>query len=75
MDAALPRARLAQEELDRHQGQWWSPDGAYLALTQVDESKVALVERHQISAEGVKVVPQRYPAAGTPSREYLAQGS
>jgi dipeptidyl-peptidase-4 len=55
---------IAQEEMDRDTGYWWSPDERYLALTRVDESPVAEVERFQIEAAGAKVVRQRYPATG-----------
>lgn len=58
---------VAQEELDRFRGYWWSPDGRTIALTRVDRSPVKEVQRHRISASGVTVVTQRYPAAGTPN--------
>lgn len=58
---------VAQEELDRFRGYWWSPDGKHIALTRVDLSPVQQVQRHRISADGVTVVTQRYPAAGTPN--------
>src|SRR4051794_2962269 len=56
---------VAQEEMDRHTGYWWSPDDHYLAVARVDESPVAVVTRAAIGAEGTKLVEQRYPAAGT----------
>jgi dipeptidyl-peptidase-4 len=56
---------VAQEEMDRHTGYWWSPDDRYLAVARVDESPVAVVTRAAIGAEGTKLVEQRYPAAGT----------
>ena len=55
---------IAQEEMDRKTGYWWSPDEKYLAYTRVDESPVTEVERFEIYADNVKVVRQRYPAAG-----------
>jgi dipeptidyl-peptidase 4 len=55
---------IAQEEMDRTTGYWWSPDEKHLAFTRVDESPVAEVERFEIYADSVKVVKQRYPAAG-----------
>lgn len=58
---------IAQEEMDRSTGYWWSPDGSRIAYTRVDESTVDEVERFEIFAEGVKVVRQRYPAAGRPN--------
>jgi dipeptidyl-peptidase-4 len=56
---------VAQEEMDRHTGYWWSPDDRHLAVARVDESPVAVVTRAAIGAEGTKLVEQRYPAAGT----------
>jgi dipeptidyl-peptidase-4 len=56
---------VAQEEMDRHTGYWWSPDDRYLAVARVDESPVQVVTRAAIGAEGTKLVEQRYPAAGT----------
>lgn len=56
---------VAQEEMRRYTGYWWSPDDRYLAVARVDESPVAVVTRAAIGAEGTKLVEQRYPAAGT----------
>jgi dipeptidyl-peptidase 4 len=56
---------VAQEELDRHTGYWWSPDDRYLAVARVDESPVAIVKRAAIGASGTELIEQRYPAAGT----------
>lgn len=55
---------IAQEEMGRNTGYWWSPDDRRIAFTRVDESPVAEVERFEIYADAVKVVKQRYPAAG-----------
>ncbi|MEA3032751.1 MAG: dipeptidyl-peptidase 4, partial [Sphingomonadales bacterium] len=56
---------VAQEEMKRNEGHWWSPDDAWLAVARVDESPVKVVTRAAIGAEGTKLVEQRYPAAGT----------
>lgn len=56
---------IAQEEMGRYSGYWWSEDDAYLALTEVDESPVKLVERYEINADSVTTLKQRYPEAGT----------
>ncbi|MDQ4419550.1 DPP IV N-terminal domain-containing protein [Sphingobium sp. DEHP117] len=56
---------VAQEEMDRQAGYWWSPDDAHIAVARVDESGVAIVNRAAIGAEGTKIYPQRYPLAGT----------
>jgi dipeptidyl-peptidase 4 len=58
---------VAQEEMDRTRGHWWSPDDNVLAVARVDESPVAVVSRAAIGAEGTKVYDQRYPLAGTPN--------
>ena len=55
---------VAQEEMDRTRGAWWSPDDARIALARVDESGVAIVSRAAIGAEGTQVFDQRYPRAG-----------
>src|SRR5688572_6481397 len=55
---------IAQEEMDRDTGYWWSPDERYIALARVDESQVAEVERFEIQATGARIVGQRYPATG-----------
>jgi len=58
---------IAQEEMDRSTGYWWSPDERHLAYTRVDESPVDELERFEIFADSVKVIRQRYPAAGRPN--------
>jgi dipeptidyl-peptidase-4 len=55
---------IAQEEMDRDTGYWWAPDERRVALTRVDESPVAEVERFEIQATGARIVRQRYPATG-----------
>ncbi len=55
---------VAQEEMDRMTGYWWSPDESKIALTKVDESPVEQVTRSEIYAEEIKTVTQRYPFAG-----------
>ena len=55
---------VAQEEMDRTKGAWWSPDDARIAVARVDESGVAIVSRAAIGADGTKIYDQRYPRAG-----------
>jgi dipeptidyl-peptidase 4 len=55
---------VAQEEMDRTKGHWWSPDDSRIAVARVDESGVAIVSRAAIGAEGTQVFDQRYPRAG-----------
>jgi dipeptidyl-peptidase-4 len=56
---------IAQEEMDRDTGYWWSPDERRIALARVDEAPVSEVERFEIQAMGARIVRQRYPATGT----------
>jgi dipeptidyl-peptidase 4 len=58
---------VAQEELDRRRGFWWSPDGKELVFQRTDARKVETVyvadARHPTSPP----VPFKYPRAGTPN--------
>jgi dipeptidyl-peptidase-4 len=56
---------VAQEEMDRKTGYWWSPDEKHIAFLRVDESPVNVVIRNEIYAEKIELTEQRYPAAGT----------
>ena len=58
---------VAQEEMSRFTGYWWSPDDSYVAYTRVDESTVDIVPRFDIAADKVTVIEQRYPKAGRPN--------
>lgn len=60
---------VAQEEMDRHTGYWWSPGDRRIAVARVDESPVGVVTRAAIGATGTSVFEQRYPAAGTPNAD------
>lgn len=56
---------VAQEEMGRRAGYWWSPDDKRIAVQRFDEAPVGIVSRAAIGAEGTKVYDQRYPKAGT----------
>ncbi|WP_406691704.1 prolyl oligopeptidase family serine peptidase [Saccharopolyspora sp. ID03-671] len=60
---------IAAEEMDRHRGYWWSPDGGSLLVARVDESPV----RHWYLGDPAHPdrvpVATRYPAAGTANAE------
>ena len=56
---------VAQEEMARLQGYWWSPDDTRIVVQRTDEASVGVVTRAAIGAKGTKVFDQRYPAAGT----------
>jgi len=58
---------IAQEEMDRFTGYWWSPNETLIAYTRVDESGVDVVPRADIGPGGATVVEQRYPRAGRPN--------
>ena len=58
---------VAQEEMDRRTGYWWSPDERFVAVERFDEAPVHVATRASIGATGTKTYEQRYPAAGTPN--------
>jgi dipeptidyl-peptidase-4 len=55
---------VAQEEMDRDTGYWWSKDEEKIAYLQVDESSVAITQRYEINADTIEIVQQRYPYTG-----------
>ena len=58
---------VSQEEMDRRTGTWWAPNDNRVAVECYDESKVQVVTRAAIGANGTRIFYQRYPAAGTPN--------
>ncbi|MEM7664240.1 MAG: DPP IV N-terminal domain-containing protein [Pseudomonadota bacterium] len=56
---------VAQEEMSRLTGYWWSPDDSRLVVQRTDESPVGIVTRAAIGATGTQVFDQRYPVAGS----------
>lgn len=58
---------IAQEEMKRYTGYWWSPDDRAIAIAFVDQSGVDIVERPEVNATGANVVPQRFPRPGRPN--------
>ncbi|MCB1644429.1 MAG: DPP IV N-terminal domain-containing protein [Pseudomonadales bacterium] len=60
---------IAQEEMHRYEGYWWSPDSTRIAYLQVDEAPVEISQRYEIDADQFGVYDQRYPFAGTPNAE------
>ncbi len=58
---------VAQEEMGRYKGFWWSPDSTRILVSRVDESKVPLKTRAMIYADATKMIEQRYPSAGSPN--------
>jgi dipeptidyl-peptidase 4 len=55
---------VAQEEMDRSTGYWWSPKDNRIAVERFDEAPVNALTRAAIGAAGTSTFQQRYPAAG-----------
>lgn len=55
---------IAQEEMHRFEGHWWSKDESRIAFTRTDESVVEVSQRYEIDADAIHVIEQRYPYAG-----------
>ena len=60
---------IAAEEMDRHRGYWWAPDGSALLVARVDETPVD--RWHIADPAHPERVPAEvaYPAAGTPNAD------
>lgn len=56
---------VAQEEMKRMTGYWWSPDEAAIALTRIDLSPVPIQRRVDVYGAHSELVEQHYPAAGS----------
>ena len=57
---------VAQEEMDRYRGFWFSPDGKQIAYTKADESGVAEYDiAHFYDDNPLRKETHRYPFAGT----------
>ena len=60
---------IAAEEMDRHRGYWWAPDGSALLVARVDETPVDrwyIADPAHPDREPAEVA---YPAAGTPNAD------
>jgi dipeptidyl-peptidase-4 len=56
---------IAQEEMDRHRGFWWSHDGERLAYTEVDETHIPIYRiQHQGRPDPLSHEDHGYPFAG-----------
>ncbi len=55
---------VAQEEMDRDHGYWWSPDSKTLVYQRTDERTVATLHRASLSKPDAESVAQRYPRPG-----------
>ncbi len=61
---------VAQEELARFEGFWWSPDGAHIAFAEVDERHVPPFRIQHLGKDAVGAAAEeehRYPFAGAPN--------
>src|SRR2546425_493152 len=58
---------IAQEEMDRSSGFWWSPDGTRIAYTEVDETGVPVYPIVHQGKPAWEVESERYPFAGGPN--------
>ena len=60
---------VAQEEMDRYDGTWWSPDGAALAYQETREGNVELL--HILDPANPEEEPRawRYPRPGMPNAD------
>jgi dipeptidyl-peptidase-4 len=58
---------VAQEEMGRRTGYWWSPGDKRVAVERFDDAPVGIFTRAAIGAEGTRTFDQRYPAAGKPN--------
>ena len=56
---------VAQEEMARLDGYWWSRNDERVAVQRTDEARVGIVTRAAIGATGTRVFDQRYPVAGS----------
>jgi dipeptidyl-peptidase 4 len=56
---------VAAEEMDRHRGYWWAPDGMSVAAARVDNRPVPLWHIADPSEPSRRPQEIRYPAAGT----------
>ena len=58
---------VAQEELDRDRGFWWSPDGTRIAYIEADSRHIPLYPIVHQGTDEVDIEHHRYPFAGAPN--------
>jgi dipeptidyl-peptidase 4 len=58
---------IAQEEMDRRKGYWWSPDSAHLAFVRADSRHIPQYPIVHQGLEQVAVEQHHYPFAGMPN--------
>ncbi len=55
---------IAEEEMDRHTGYWWSPDSRRIAFLETDDTDVPVFEIPDYIPHDLAVTTQPYPRAG-----------
>jgi dipeptidyl-peptidase 4 len=55
---------IAQEEMDRSSGFWWSPESRRIAFCEVDESSIPLYQIVHQGKDEIEVEEHRYPFTG-----------
>jgi dipeptidyl-peptidase 4 len=58
---------IAEEELDRHEGFWWSPDNTQIAYTEVDDTHIPLYRIQHLGKDATEDTIEEihhYPFAG-----------
>jgi dipeptidyl-peptidase-4 len=60
---------MAQEEMDRHTGYWWSPDGSHIAYQETYEANVALFSIVHDGAAKPSIETHHYPFPGEDNAE------
>ena len=56
---------VAAEEMGRHRGYWWAPDGTAILVARVDNAQVRRLHIADSANPGQRPAEIRYPAAGT----------
>jgi dipeptidyl-peptidase 4 len=60
---------IAAEEMGRHRGYWWAPDGSALLVARVDEAPVSTWHIADPARPEIPATEVAYPAAGTPNAD------
>jgi dipeptidyl aminopeptidase/acylaminoacyl peptidase len=58
---------IAAEEMGRHEGFWWSPDGTRIAFTEVDERRIPV---YRIMHQGKDALGAETPGGGPPHEDH-----
>lgn len=58
---------IAQEEMDRHTGYWWSPDSKMVAFLETDDTNVPVFRIPNFVPWEMPIAEQDYPRAGDPN--------